>query len=395
MNEHLKKLLEQRAEKHEAMQKLLAAAKEEGRGLTKEEGEKYDALEREFDNLTADIKRTEKQIEREKDMNAPANKPIFSQSGDDGQREDDAQSQIETYTRAFWKAQKGEVLTPEESRSLNIGTDAQGGYLAPESFATKIIEKLAEKSYMRGVATVSASTSTENIPVEGDDGANGWIDEAGTYPESDPTIGRVIMNAWKTGRIIKITDEAMQDTVPNIENYAAMKFAKSTTKAEEAAFVSGDGNKKPTGFLVTANVGKTAASATAFTADELIDLEYSLDEDYAQNATWMMNRNTVAMVRKLKDGDGNYLWRQGLAGEPDTLDGYQIVVNKHMPDVATGAKPIAFGDFSYYHIKDRTVMNIKRLEEKYADTGHVGLRVDKRVDGKLVLSEAVKTLQMA
>ena len=395
MNEHLKKLLEQRAEKHEAMQKLLASAKEEGRGLTKEEGEKYDALEREFDNLTADIKRTEKQIEREKDMNAPANKPIFSQYGDDSQREDEAKSQIETYTRAFWKAQKGEVLTPEESRSLNTGTAEKGGYLVPESFAETIIMKCEEKSYIRDLATTSKSTSIENLPVEGDDGENAWIDEEGTYPESDPTISQVQLAAWKTGRIIKVSEEAMQDTVPAIEGYVATKFSKSTTKAEESAFVSGDGVKKPTGFLETAEVGKTAASTTAFTADEIIDIEYSLDEDYAQNAYWMMNRNTLSMVRKLKDADGNYIWSKGLAGEPDTLDGYPIRVNKHMPDVATGTKPIAFGDFSYYHIKDRLVMDLKRLDEKYSDTGHIGFRITKRVDGKLVLPEAVKTLQMA
>jgi HK97 family phage major capsid protein len=221
------------------------------------------------------------------------------------------------------------------------------------------------------------------------------IDEEGEYAESDPTIAQVKMAAWKTGRIIKVTDEQLNDSFTSIENYVSMKFAKSTTKAEEAAFVTGNGTKKPTGFLVTAEVGKTTASTTSITADELIDTWGSLDEDYAANAVWKMNRNTLVAIMKLKDSNGDYLVNKGLNGAPATLLGRPIVINKHMPAIAASAKPISFGDMSYYFIKDRTSMNMKRLEEAYAKTGHIGFRIDKRVDGKLVLPEAVKVLQMA
>ncbi|UFH59830.1 phage major capsid protein [Sulfurovum mangrovi] len=393
MNEHLKKLLAQRTAKQEAMQALLDTASTEERGLTKEEGDQYDTLEREFDNITKDIERTKKQIEREEQLDKPQRKPLGG--GSDRTDEGTEEQREELYQRAFWKAQKREPLTAEETRALTEGAADKGGYLVPTNFATTIIEKLAEKSYMRPIATVSSSTSTEKIPVEGDDGANGWIDESGTYPESDPTIGQVSLAAYKTGRILKVSEEVMEDSIPAIEGYVAMKFTKSTTSAEEAAFVSGDGTGKPTGFLVTATLGKTAASATALTADEIIDLEYSVDEDYAQNGKWMMNRNTLKVIRKMKDSNGDYLWSKGFGGEPDTLDGKPIVVNKHMPDIGASASPIAFGDFRYYHIKDRLVMDIKRLDEKYADTGHIGFRVTKRVDGKLVLADAVKKLTMA
>jgi len=394
MNKHLEKLLAQRAKKAEAMKALLGVAETEERQLTKEEGEKYDNMERDLDGMSADIQRIERQIKLDGELDESQRSPLVPGEERSG-KEGDADKEIDTYQRAFWKAQKGEVLTPDEARSLNTGTDAKGGYLVPESFAETIIMKLAEKSYIRNAANVSTSTSTENLAVEGDDGSSTWVDEEGTYGESDPTIGRVVLEAWKAGRIVKVTDEALQDTVPAIENYVAIKFAKSTTKLEEAAFVAGDGVKKPTGFLVTADTGVTAASATAFTADEIVDLEYSIDEDYEQNASWCMNKNTKKLVRKLKDGNGDYLWSKGFNGEPDTLDGYPIITNKHMPDVATGTSPIAFGDFGYYYIKDRLVMNIKRLDEKYADTGHVGFRVDKRVDGKLVLAEAIKKMVMA
>ena len=393
MPKHLEKLLAKRAKKAEDMKALLAGAEKEDRALTKEEGEKYDEMEKELDGMSVDIQRVERQIQIDKDLDSPQRGVVGGEQRIDNQ--EDADKEIALYGRAFWKAQKGEVLSADEARSLNTGTDAKGGYLVPESFAATIIMKLGEKSYIRDVANVSTSTSTENLPVEGDDGASTWVDEEGAYGESDPTIAQVIMEAWKAGRIVKVTDEALQDTVPAVEDYVATKFTKSTTKLEEAAFVSGDGVKKPTGFLVTAETGVTAASTTAFTADEIIDLEYSLDEDYEQNAMWCMNKNTKKLIRKLKDADGNYLWKQGFNGEPDTLDGYPILTNKHMPDVAAGTSPIAFGDFGYYYIKDRLVMNIKRLDEKYADTGHVGFRVDKRVDGKLVLAEAIQKMVMA
>jgi len=363
-------------------------------GLSEEQSAEYDDLEKEFDTTRAQlekaVERDAKSKERETFMGQAQRAPLAG----DVSHQDDNEGQEDLYRGAFWAAQTRKPLTPEQTRSLNTATGSEGGYLVPESFQTEIVKKLTEKSYMRGLATVSMSSSTDNIPVEGDDGANSWIDEEGTYAESDPTISQVKMAAYKTGRIIKVTDEQLNDSFTSIEGYVSLKFAKSTTKAEELAFVSGDGSKKPTGFLVTAQVGKTTASATAITADEIIDTWGSLDEDYAVNGTWKMNRNTLVSIMKLKDSNGDYLVNKGLNGAPSAMLGAPIVVNKHMPDIEAGAKPISFGDMSYYFIKDRTVMNMKRLEEAYATTGHIGFRIDKRVDGKLVLPEAVKVLQM-
>lgn len=364
-------------------------------GLNEEQSAQYDDLEKEFDETRAQLEkavdRDAKSKEREAFMGQAQRAPMFGGVS----HQDESEGKEDNYRDAFWAVQTRKPLNDSQTRALNSGVAAEGGFLVPESFQTEIITKLTEKSYMRALATVSMSSSTDNIPVEGDDGVNSWIDENGEYAESDPTIGQAKMAAWKTGRIIKVTDELLNDSFTSIEGYISMKFAKSTTKAEELAFVSGDGVKKPTGFLVTAEVGKTAASATAITADEIIDLWGSLDEDYAANAVWKMNRNTLVRIMKLKDSNGDYLVNKGLNGAPSTLLGRPIVINKHMPDVAASAKAIAFGDMSYYFIKDRTVMNMKRLEEAYAKTGHIGFRIDKRVDGKLVLPEAVKVLQMA
>lgn len=373
------------------MRGILDGADKE-KGLSPEEATRYDSLEEEFESTKRNIERLEKAEKRALFMSEPTSKSVTA--GQEYGREDNNED-IDAQRSAFWSMARGKALSAEQARALTTTNDAKGGYLVPEIFADTIITKVKEKSYIRDLATVSISTHTEHTPVEGDDGANGWIDEEGEYPESDPTIGQVTLGAYKTGRIIKVTDESLQDTVPAIEGYVAMKFAKSTTKAEEEAFIKGDGVKKPTGLLVTAEVGKTTASATAITADEVLDLMASLDEDYEGNAYLMMNKKTRTALRKLKDAQGQYLWVQGFAGNPDTFDGKPIRINKYMPDIAANSNPIAYGDFSHYHIKDRKVMTLKRLDEAYAKTGHVGFRIDKRVDGKLVLPEAVKTLKMA
>jgi HK97 family phage major capsid protein len=376
------------------MRSMLAA---NPNGLSEAQAKEYDELDAQFDQTQVQIadavSRAEKAEKRESYLKSEQRAPLVGGTPSGTQAEGEEKN--ETYRAAFWKGQSRKPLTEAETRALNEGTADKGGYLVPTTFAETIITKLGEKSPMRALGTVSISTSTENIPVEGDDGANGWIDEAGVYPESDPTIGQVIMKAYKTGRIIKVTEELLQDSFSSIEAYIAMKFTKSTTKAEELAFVIGDGVGKPTGFLVDAQIGKTAASTTAFTADEIIDLWGSLDEDYAADATWKMNRNTLVKLMKLKDSNGDYLVTKGLNGAPTTLLGRPIVLNKNMPDIAAGATPISFGDMSYYFIKDRKAMSMKRMDELYATTGHVGFRIDKRVDGKLVLPEAVKVLKMA
>ena len=166
---------------------------------------------------------------------------------------------------------------------------------------------------------------------------------------------------------------------------------------EEDAFFNGNGTGKPTGiFNATggAQVGVTAASATAITADEIIDLFYSLKAPYRKNAVWVLNDSTVKAIRKLKDKNDNYLWQPALtAGTPDTILGRPVYTSSYVPSIAAGAKTIAFGDFSYYWIADRQGRIFKKLSELYAATDQTGFVATQRVDGKLVLPEAIKVLQ--
>ena len=197
--------------------------------------------------------------------------------------------------------------------------------------------------------------------------------------------------------MIKVSEELLADSVFDLEAYISKEFARRIGAREEESFFNGDGKGKPLGILAAAGgaeVGVTAASATAITADEVIDLFYSLKAPYRKNAVWVLNDATVRLIRKLKDANGQYLWQPALReGEFDTILGKRIYTSPFMPTAAAGAKTILFGDLSYYWIGDRQGVTFKRLNERYADMGQVGFLASKRVDGKLVLPEAVKVLQ--
>ena len=149
------------------------------------------------------------------------------------------------------------------------------------------------------------------------------------------------------------------------------------------------------GHTLGAELGVTAASSVAITADELIDLQHSLKSGYRRKGLWIMNDATLKLLRKLKDGQGNFIWQLGLlAGQPDTLLNQKVLVSNYMPLPTAGNKAILYGDFSYYWLADREGRSIQRLNELFAQKDQVGFKVTQRVDGRLILREAVKCLQM-
>jgi len=164
---------------------------------------------------------------------------------------------------------------------------------------------------------------------------------------------------------------------------------------EETALMVGSGSGQPTGVTVDAEVGKTSASPTAITADEIIDLVHSLGRSYRKRAVFMMADNTLLLLRKLKNTDGDYIFQESLkAGEPSTLLGRPIHISDSMPAATAGLKSILFSDLSYYWLADRTGRYFQELRERYAELGQIGYKANQRVDGKLILPEAVQVLQM-
>lgn len=244
---------------------------------------------------------------------------------------------------------------------------------------------------------ITTSSGDRKIPVVASKGTASWIDEEGAIPESDDSFGQVSIGAYKLATMIKVSEELLNDSVFNLESYITREFARRIGNKEEEAFFVGDGTGKPTGLLNATGggqVGVTAASATAITLDEVLDLFYSLKAPYRNKAVFVMNDATIKAIRKLKDGNGQYLWQPSIqAGTPDTILNRPLYTSAYVPTIEAGAKTVVFGDFSYYWLADRQGRVFKRLNELYAVTGQVGFIATQRVDGKLILPEAVKVLQ--
>ena len=362
--------------------------------MSPEDTATYEAMEKEVVDLGTAIKQLERQEAMDRELNAPTSTPITGKP-EAAKTDTKVGRAADAYKDAFWK-QCRDRSSFEVRNALQVGVDTEGGYLCPDTFENELVVGLTAKNVIRSLANViSTSSGQHKIPVVGTRGTASWIEEEGPIPEGDDVFGQQYIGAHKVGTLIKVSEELLHDSAFDLEKYFIAEFARRIGNKEEAAFISGDGAGKPTGILNDAEVGVTTASATAITADELIDLFYSLPAPYRAQAVWVMHDSTMKYIRKLKDTTGQYLWQAALKeGDHEKLLGRPIYHSPYAPEVAAGAKPIMIGDFSYYWIGDRQGITFRRLNERYADTGQVGFLATKRVDGKLILPEAIKCLQM-
>ena len=389
-------LREKRAKAWEAAKAFLDSHRTDKGVLSAEDDAAYSRMEQEITDLGKEISRMERLEALDAQMKKPVNQPLTGKpmSGRTIERIGRASDE---YRTSFWDMMRSKAPLPSVVNALQEGTDSEGGYLVPDEYERTLVEALEEENVFRQLAKVIRTSSGDRkIPVVATKGTASWIDEEGAYTESDDSFGQVSIGAYKVGTMIKVSEELLNDSVFDLESYIAKEFARRIGAKEEEAFFTGDGSGKPLGILAAtggAETGVTAASSTAVTADELMDLFYSLKSPYRKKAVWVLNDSTIKAVRKLKDSTGQYLWQPSLvAGTPDTLLGRPVKTSAYMPVIAAGAKTIAFGDFSYYWIADRQGRSFKRLNELYAANGQVGFLGSQRVDGKLVLSEAVKVL---
>lgn len=368
--------------------------------ISAEDTATYDKMETDVVALGKEIDRLERQSALDLELskatsNAITNKPTAPNGETKTGRATDE------YNNSFWNAMRtraGEGLDPSVKNALQIGTDTEGGYLVPDEFERKLVEALKEENIFRKFANViSTASGDRKIPVVASKGTASWIDEEGAIPESDDSFGQVSLGAYKLGTMIKISEELLNDSVFRLEPYISQEFARRIGNKEEESFITGDGAGKPTGIFTAtggAQLGVTTASATAITIDEILDLFYSLKAPYRNKASFILNDATVKAIRKLKDGQGQYLWQPSLQSDtPDTILNRPLYTSAYVPTIASAAKTIAFGDFSYYWVADRQGRTFKRLNELYAVTGQVGFVATQRVDGKLILPEAIKILQ--
>ena len=390
-------LREKRAKLWDSTKAFLDSRRNENGLLSAEDTATYEKMEADVVSLGKEIDRLERQAVLELELSKPTTAAITNKPSQHQETEKTGRASSE-YKAAFWKAMKNKNSFDVQN-ALQVGTDSEGGYLVPDEFERTLVEALQEENIFRQLATIiTTSSGDRKIPVVATKGTASWVDEEGAIPESDDAFGQVSIGAYKLATMIKVSEELLNDSVFNLEQYIAKEFGRRIGAKEEEAFFVGDGTGKPTGIFNTtggAGVGITTASASAITIDEIMDLFYSLKSPYRKNAVFVTNDATVKSIRKLKDGNGQYLWQPSVtAGQPDTILNRPLKTSAYVPAIAAAAKTIAFGDFSYYWVADRQGRAFQRLNELYAATGQVGFKATQRVDGKLILAEAVKVLQM-
>ena len=389
---------EKRANLWDAAKKYRDAHIGEDGTMSAEDAATYDRMVEDVDRMKNEVERLERQQAIDAELNQPTAKPLTGKPLLPGMDEKTGRA-TDSYRNAFWKAMRNKTVRPEVYNALEVGTDSEGGYLVPDEYEHTLIEALEEKNIFRRLAHVIHTSSGERkIPVSVSKGTAAWIDEEAAYPESDDSFGQVSISAYKLATMIKISEELLNDSVFNMPAYISKEFARRIGAAEEEAFFTGNGTGKPLGILAAtggAQTGVTAASQTAVTFDEVIDLYYSLRAPYRQDGVFIMNDATIKAIRKLKNGSGDYIWQPSVTlGAPDRVLNRPVYTSQYMPTLAAGAKTILFGDLSYYWVADREGRQFKRLNELYAATGQVGFLASERVDGKLILGESVQVLAM-
>ena len=390
-------LMNKRANTWDAMKKLLDEKTDEKGLMPAEDAAQYDRMEQEYNDLTNQIERTRRATEIENEMNKAVREPITGKPGMRNEQDGKGRGS-KAYDEAFmkWMRTRNDAVTPEIRNALQVGTDTEGGYLVPEEFEKKLIMALEEENIFRRLATVIRTGGERIIPMETARGEAAWVEEEQLIPESDAAFGQIRIGAHKLATRIKISNELMQDSAFDMASYIAGNFGRRMGEKEEDAFFNGDGSGKPLGIMAAtggAQVGVTASGDITF--DNVIELYHSLRLPYRRKAVFMISDATAMALRKVKDGNQQYIWQSSVtADRPDMLFGRPVYTSRFMPEPTTGKIAMLFGDMKYYWIADRTTRTFKRLNELYAETDQTGFIATQRVDGKLILPEAVKALKM-
>lgn len=393
----LNELRTKRARALDAAKAFIDSHTDERGILSEADDATYNRMEKEIIDLGKEITRMEKLETMDREMSKPTSAPLTAKP-EAPKPEAKSGRATDSYSKAFWNQMRSSNVH-EFRNELRVGSDTEGGYLVPDTFEKTLVDALNDTLHFRKLAhTFRSASGAHKIPVVTSHATASWVDEATEIPETTETYGQKTIGAHKLSALIKVSEELLNDSAFDLEAHFRDEFVTRMAETEEAAFINGDGNGKPYGILHDtegAEVGITTASATAITADELINLFYSLRAPYRHKAVWLLNDATIAQLRLLKDNNGQYIWQPGLKeGEPDRLLGRPVYTSPYMPTVAAGAKAIAFGDLKHYWIGDREGISFRRLSELYATKGQVGFLAIKRLDGRTILPEGIKLLKV-
>lgn len=383
-------LIEKRNHAWNAAKAFLESRRTEKGTLTAEDDATYTKMEAEINALGNEIHRLERQEKMEMELNRPINSPLTSKpQGSGNEPEKKTGRASDEYRRAMLDAFRSNFK--RVSNVLQEGVDADGGYLVPEEYDSRLIDGLAEEKIMRKLATTITTSGEHKINIAATKPAAAWIEEGGALAFGDATFSQILLDAHKLHVAIKVTEELLYDNGFNLEGYILDQFGKALANAEEEAFLNGSGTGKPLGLFAESGGGTVAAAVSgAVKSDDMVNLVYALKRPYRKKASFIINDQNLAVIRKLKDNNGAYIWQPSYqAGEPDRLLGYPVHTSAFVPLTA-----LAFGDYSYYNIGDRGSRSFSELRELFAGNGMIGYVAKERVDGKLILPEAVQILKI-
>ena len=387
---NISEMIKNRADLVGQMRNFVDTHEDKSGKLSAEDAAAYAKMETEFEQLSDAISRQQRADAREAELAKPVNSPITgkpyvmsTQSEEKKGRASDA------YKKAMLTAMRTNFR--QISDVLSEGVDADGGYLVPIEYDRRLIDVLEEENIMRSLATKITTSGEHKINIAATKPAAAWIEEGGALTFGNATFDQTFLDAFKLHVAIKVTEELLYDNAFNLESYIITQFGKALANAEEDAFLNGSGAGKPTGIFDSTKGGHVVNTLTAaIKSDDMLDLVYGLKRPYRKNASFIMNDATLAQLRKLKDNNGAYIWQPSYqADEPDRILGYAVRTSAYAP-----ADAIAFGDYSYYNIGDRGSRSFKQLNELFAGNGMIGFVAKERVDGKLILPEAVQILKL-
>ena len=362
--------------------------------------EQYNKMAADVQALGDEIKRLEDQMAMDARLSAATSAPVHADPKQEQRKGMVRPTGTAEYNAAFWNMMRG-VNTMEVRDALSVGVDQNGGFTVPDEFEHQLIQALEENNIFRSLAhTIHTNSGTRTIPIEG-----------AAIQESDMSFAQETLSAYKLGCMIKVSNELLNDSAFDIAAHIAHRFGVRFGNAEEDAFINGTGPSAnpqtapsmPTGILtsLTPTSGNTTANALTVHFDNIYKLYYSLKSPYRRKASFLCNETLLLQLMLIKDKNDNYIWKPGLeVGKPDTILGRPIHTSGYMPALTgtatqdKGKKVLLFGDFSYYWIADRQNRTLKRLNELYAVTDQVGFIGTQRVDGKLILPEAVQVMAM-
>jgi HK97 family phage major capsid protein len=409
MSIELKQLRDQRGEMIAAARAIIDKAESEKRDLTDEEQAKYDGMIADQDKLKGKIDREARQQELDREAAESAlrvreESPAKRTGGEEDTREARSNKAFVRYLKTARIDGEG----ADDLRALQVDVDVEGGYLVPpEQFVNQIIKNVDNMTFVRRAATTFTVPMAESLGVptldtDVDDAT--WTAELLTGSEDTALrFGKRALHPHPVAKRIKVSNTLIRKSLVPIENYVQMRLAYKFGITHEKAFLTGSGSNQPLGLFTASSDGistsrdvSTGNASTSIKFDGLIEAKYSQKQQYWNNTTWLFHRDAMKQISKLKDGEGQYIWRESVReGEPDRILGRPVEISEYVPSTFTSGKYVGLlGDFSYYWIADALSLQFQRLVELYAATNQVGFIGRLETDGMPVLEEAFARVKL-